>query len=84
MLFRSGDEFLVILNNIALEDGIKVAERIRARCASELVLPDGSNITASVGVIEIDEKEDFDKNLTRLDSLLYKAKTSGRDRVVSG
>ncbi len=79
-----GDEFLLILNNITLEDAVKVAERIRSRCEKELVLSDGKSLTVSIGVIEIDEKEDFETNLTRLDALLYQAKDSGRNCVVSG
>lgn len=77
-----GDEFLVVVYNIGLEECVKVAERIKTRCEEELILPDGSNITASIGVIEIDENEEFEKNLTRLDDQLYKAKALGRNRVV--
>ena len=77
-----GDEFLLILSNIDLENAKKVAERIRKRCKSELTLPDGTPITVSVGVIAVNESEDFEKNLSRLDSYLYKAKSQGRDCVV--
>ena len=77
-----GDEFLVVVYNIGLEECVKVAERIKTRCEEELIMPDGSNITASIGVIEIDDNEEFEKNLTRLDDQLYKAKALGRNRVV--
>ena len=78
-----GDEFLVILNSISLEDGVKVSERIRSRTEKELVLPDGKPVTASIGVIQIDRDTSFEKNLSRLDDLLYRAKTLGRNRVVT-
>lgn len=77
-----GDEFLVVIYNIGLDECVKVAERIRKRCEEELILPDGQNITASIGVIEIDENEEFESNLKRLDDQLYKAKALGRNRVV--
>lgn len=78
-----GDEFLIILRRISLEDAMKVAERIRSRSERELILPDGKTVTSSVGVIEIDGKTDFENNLLRLDRLLYKAKNQGRNRVIS-
>ena len=78
-----GDEFLLILNNIGLDDSMLIAERIRTRVEKELILPDGNNITASIGVIEIDQNQDFEKNLSRLDHLLYQAKEAGRNRIVS-
>ena len=78
-----GDEFLIIVNKIGIEDGLKVAERIRARCEEELVLPDGRTVTASIGIIEVDRRENFEENLSRLDDHLYKAKSDGRNRVIS-
>ena len=77
-----GDEFLVVIYNIGLDECVKVAERIRKRCEEELTLPNGQNITASIGVIEVDENEEFENNLKRLDDQLYKAKALGRNRVV--
>ena len=78
-----GDEFLVILNNIELKNAIRVAERIRARSEKELTLPEGGHITISIGVVEINPSEDFEKNLSRLDKHLYEAKARGRNCVVS-
>ena len=77
-----GDEFLVVIYNIGLSECVKVAERIRRRCQEELIMPNGKGITASIGIIEIDENEDFENNLKRLDDQLYKAKALGRNRVV--
>jgi len=77
-----GDEFLLILENIELEDAVSVAERIRSRVEKELKLPDGENLTVSIGIIQIDEDGDFEENLQRLDKHLYEAKEQGRNRVV--
>lgn len=77
-----GDEFLIVVYNIGLEECVKVAERIRKRCEEELILPNGQSITASIGIIEIDNDEEFEKNLTRLDDRLYKAKALGRNRII--
>ena len=78
-----GDEFLLMLQNIGFENAKKVAERIRCRAENELELPDGSSETVSVGVIELDDSVDFEKNLSLLDDYLYKAKALGRNNVVS-
>lgn len=76
-----GDEFLMILRDLTLENSIKVAERIRERVSKEIVLPNGKVVTVSAGIIEIDNK-DFEDNLSRLDGFLYKAKKQGRDQIV--
>ena len=76
-----GDEFLLILDNIELDNAASVAERIRARAEKELILPDGSSLTVSVGIIEIDKNGSFEDNLNRLDTYLYEAKAQGRNRV---
>lgn len=77
-----GDEFLLILQNINMENAVKVAERISSRAEKELILPDGRSVTASIGIIEIDENENFETNLSRLDRYLYKAKEQGRNCIV--
>ena len=77
-----GDEFLIILQNIELENAVRVADRIRSRAEKDLILPDGRSITTSIGIIKVDERESFEDNLSRLDEYLYRAKSEGRNRIV--
>ena len=78
-----GDEFVLVLFGADLEKSKTVAERIRKRCEDELLLPDTSSATASVGVTEVNKSEDLEANLKKLDDLLYEAKEKGRNKVVS-
>jgi two-component system cell cycle response regulator len=83
-----GEEFVVVMPNTSLEQGIDVAERIR-RVLEEKSLPiphpDGSiRRTVSVGVAELQDGGDtIDALICRADDLLYQAKHGGRNRVVA-
>lgn len=82
-LFRwGGEEFIVILPDEDLESAKNVAEKIR----NIIQLYDfgiGQKISISLGVGEYMPHEDFDQILQRVDNALLKAKTEGRNRVVS-
>lgn len=84
-----GEEFAIILPNTDLRQAINVAERLRESLANaDLYLPSGNSvkITASLGVdqfasVHIETPEHF---MGRVDTLLYKAKESGRNCVAHG
>ncbi|WP_035586542.1 oxygen-binding di-iron domain-containing protein [Hippea jasoniae] len=81
-----GEEFVVVLLNTPKKDGAKIAERIREKIEQEIFSVDDTNIkcTISGGVADIKEIEE--DNYIRLvdlaDSRLYKAKNSGKNRIV--
>ncbi|MEZ4408315.1 MAG: GGDEF domain-containing response regulator [Polyangiales bacterium] len=81
-----GEEFLMVLDEAPPAVAEAVADRMRAAvAAAPLVLDDGRSvaITVSVGVAPLGERErDLDRLLEAADRALYRAKTSGRDRVV--
>ncbi len=88
MVFRyGGEEFLIILNNIQKKEyAIKVAEKIRANIENHefkrmsIKLP---QITISIGVsLFPDDSEDFWKAVKKADIALYRAKETGRNKVV--
>ena len=88
MLFRfGGEEFVILFADTSKEDAIMVAERIRQRVA-DYVFPfeekqPGGNLTISVGVaFAPQDATDKQRILEIADERLYKAKTSGRNKVV--
>lgn len=81
-----GEEFCVVLPGSSLEEGRRVAERIRSRINSREILVKKSTtvrISASLGVASAQEKENyvFEQLQSAADDRLYQAKQSGRNRV---
>ncbi|HOX06040.1 MAG TPA: GGDEF domain-containing protein [Planctomycetota bacterium] len=80
-----GEEFAVILLEIERDKAQEVAERLRSRIEAARVECGGVElgITASFGVACFpDDGEDKQKLIGAADSALYRAKASGRNRVV--
>lgn len=81
-----GEEFILLLPETRGEQAFQVAERMRARIANHLVdLPQGPvSTSASFGVAELNllDTPTLDKLVDRADQALYRAKRSGRNRVV--
>ena len=81
-----GEEFAVILPESGHDGAMMSAERLRTLFATEPVAFAGHSIpvTASFGVAMWDEADgDIANTLKRADAAMYKAKTTGRNRVVS-
>ncbi len=79
-----GEEFAVLLPNINLKKGMRVAEKFRkAIMAMPIVLSQQKNIsiTASFGVSDIGDN--IDEMLNHADQAMYKAKNNGRNLVVA-
>ncbi|HIP55067.1 MAG TPA: diguanylate cyclase [Sulfurimonas autotrophica] len=75
-----GEEFMIILAHTNKEQAIVIAEKLRKKVQeSKKILP----ITMSFGVTEYISGESEDELFKRVDKALYKAKESGRNRVVS-
>ena len=82
-LFRwGGEEFIIILPEVNLESAKNVAEKIRNIIQSH-DFGIGQKISVSLGVGEYKPKENFDQVMLRVDNALLKAKSDGRNRVVS-
>jgi diguanylate cyclase (GGDEF)-like protein len=82
-----GEEFVVLGRGLSLEQGAKMAERIRKLIEYRVFEFKGRrfNVTISAGVAEISETPEppaGDKLLELADRRLYVAKREGRNRVV--
>ncbi|WP_285402328.1 GGDEF domain-containing protein [Luteibacter sp. ME-Dv--P-043b] len=79
-----GEEFLVILPRLSIDEAEKAAERLRLSVEMEpfIIGPHRLTVTLSLGVAEMDARDPtFDAVLARADAALYRAKRDGRNRV---
>jgi diguanylate cyclase (GGDEF)-like protein len=84
-VFRfGGEEFVILLSETDLVGAEIVAERIRSAIESHTLSYNmqALNITASLGVSELQANDTVDKFIKRADDAMYKAKISGRNKVV--
>lgn len=80
----SGEEFVVILPQTALNAGIRVAEKLRRVIAGQAAgVAGGTPVTVSIGVATFPADGDDAAQLIRIaDERLYQAKAAGRNQVV--
>ena len=82
-----GEEFVVLLMNCTIQDAEETMERLRRAWEQEEFAVEGRVVrnTISAGVVQVEEKTafDLDKVLGYADTLLYRAKETGRNRVES-
>lgn len=75
-----GEEFVLVCRNTALQEAILVAEKLR-KGIQEYRLGSEGSVSASFGVATIQAGETLDQIFNRVDSALYRAKHTGRNRV---
>ena len=81
-----GEEFGVLLVNSEINDAINIAERIRKSVEKEVILYNhhSINVTVSIGIsVKNENLKDFKEFIKVADLNLYKAKESGRNKVIS-
>ena len=80
-----GEEFVVLLRNPSPEVALDVGERVRAAVAGlDLQRLGVRAVSVSVGVaVARHEDQSIDELIAQADRALYRAKRSGRDRVVA-
>ncbi len=84
-----GEEFIAFLPDTARDGALVVAELVRKTIAdARIVNPRNdkvaSGVTVSIGMTEVRDQEPIESTITRADDALYKAKGSGKNRVVVG
>ncbi|OPX56145.1 hypothetical protein BTE48_05710 [Oceanospirillum multiglobuliferum] len=80
-----GEEFAAILPGTTIDNAMKAAERIRARCEQAWVTSKDNEpvrFTTSIGAGELKVGEDVSEVLQRVDNSLYEAKKTGRNKVI--
>lgn len=79
-----GDEFAVLIKNCTLEQGERIAEKLRGMIEGHRFMFSGKqfNIGASIGLVAFtDHNQSFVELLRAADSACYLAKEKGRNRV---
>lgn len=80
-----GEEFLILAPETNQVSAVTLANKIRRRTESQpLTLPDGSTlrVTVSVGVATLSDGASYKDLVKKADEALYKAKKTGKNRVV--
>lgn len=75
-----GEEFLVIMPSTSLPHAIEVGNRVCQEVANHRFQNIGQ-LTISIGLVELNSSETMDMLFSRADTLLYKSKNNGRNRV---
>lgn len=75
-----GEEFLIIYTNTDNKSAFNTSERLRKSIEKEKWGKADLVITVSGGICELKD-EDFSKLIMKADSLLYRAKENGRNRI---
>jgi len=82
-----GEEFVIVLPNTSISKTKEFAERLRLKVQNKVFISDDKenfNITISIGISEISEKNNSLENLIKLaDLAMYQAKDRGRNCIVT-
>lgn len=80
-----GEEFIIILDGATIADAKNSAERIRQAIMNSFCCFEDKElrVTMSFGCAELDNKIPVEENIKIADERLYRAKATGRNRVVA-
>lgn len=81
-----GEEFIAILPETSKIRAMELADRLRIKISNLHLEHNGEiiKVTASFGVSEFDKYADMEKIIQDADSMLYRAKSNGRNVVMPG
>ena len=82
-----GEEFTVILRQTGLDGALKLANQIRSTVEGKKLVKKSTGdilgrITISIGVAQLSDRDHAEALVQRADTCLYRAKHTGRNRVV--
>jgi len=78
-----GEEFLLVFPKSAVDDAAFVMERVRSNIESLVVECTHGLISISGGIVMHHHGETLSRLVSRADKLLYRAKQSGRNRIIT-
>lgn len=81
LIRTGGEEFLILLPETNLEQGVSIALRINEAVKIDSI-DIGVPVTLSMGVEEYSKYESFDLLLQEVDKKVYRAKENGRNQVI--
>lgn len=76
-----GEEFVIIIVDAKEEEALRFVQRIR-KVIAETRFGDVGNVTVSAGVTILQQDDDPDSIMRRVDNYLYLAKETGRNKVI--
>ena len=80
-----GEEFVILLPGVGLQDALAIAERLRKGVSSKVVTITGLQtlppVTVSLGIARMLPDDTLEELVARADAALYQAKAEGRNRV---
>ncbi len=81
-----GEEFVVIIRNITEKNLAKLAEKLRALAGKSFVTLAASQVgvTVSIGATTLTAEDTVESAVGRADTLMYRSKAGGRNRVTLG
>lgn len=83
LVCRWGGEEIIVLYTGTFEEGLAVAELLRARIANSSIRYNNENLSATItiGVAFFDGQESLDRVIVKADKALYKGKQNGKNQV---
>jgi len=78
-----GEEFALLLPGAASDDAQRIVERLRDAVAHTPIVAAGQSLrcTVSIGLADLHPGDSFDALLRRADAAMYRAKSTGKNRV---
>ncbi|MBD5081235.1 MAG: diguanylate cyclase [Ruminococcaceae bacterium] len=76
-----GEEFMMLLNNTDVSSAALIADLIR-QCFAHITFPLARKQTISIGVTQAKADDTADSLCTRVDTALYEAKRTGKNKVI--
>lgn len=77
-----GEEFVILMPDTTIQIATEISERLRKQIENTIKI-DGASVTVSIGVTESAEQDTLEDIIERADKLMYKAKQTSRNLVVS-
>jgi len=78
-----GEEFVIVLPELNLEQTLVLAEGLRHKVQTKLNTIKNKTITISLGVTEVKENDTVESIFKRADTYLYNSKSGGRNQINS-